>query len=210
MPSWIVDDPTNILIILALLALALGGLWWVRRGDDFGKKKLNWFTGLITFRLTPNQCCAMGLTLIGLLVVAILSLHFFVPTDQKRIERAIREMSAAVGQRNVDRIFAHVSDQFSLAGKSKSAYRPEVENYIRHGNITEVPAWGFEQARFSENKREAVIEFMIKPKGSMTEGVGYRCLATFVKEPDGEWRLQTFRVFQPEHDPATAHPIYPH
>src|SRR5438132_14360076 len=100
MPSWLVDDATTINVILGLLALVLGVVWWMNRGEDFGKKRLGWLRGLIARRLTLNQFCAMGLTLIGVLVVVVLLLGIFVDTDQKRIQRAIREMSDGVKEKD--------------------------------------------------------------------------------------------------------------
>jgi hypothetical protein len=208
MPSWLVDDPTDAYMVLGLLALVLGIIWWFNRGEDFGKKKLGWLKGLIARRLTLNQCCGMGLTLIGFLAVVILALYLFVDTDNKRIRRAIREMSDGVKEDNVDKIFSHISNQFRLVGMTKESFRPVVESHRRNGDVTEVAAWGFEQAKFTEDKKEATIEFMIKPKGSITQG-WFRCVATFVRDPDGQWRLKTFSVFNPQDNPATATSIYP-
>ena len=39
MPSWLVDDPTLVYLVLGLLALALGVIWWINRGEDFGQEK---------------------------------------------------------------------------------------------------------------------------------------------------------------------------
>jgi ketosteroid isomerase-like protein len=208
MPSWLVDDPTTVLFVLALLALGLGVFWWVRRGDDVGKKKLSWLKGLKARRLTPNQLCAMGLTLIGFLAAAILLLYFFVDTPNKRIDRAIREMAKGVREQNVDKVFAHISDRFTLMGQGKESYRPVVERHIRNGDVTDISVWGFEEAKVSQDRKEARIEFMFRPKGTMTQA-WYRCLATFVRDSDGQWRLQTFRVFEPQIDPATGQPVYP-
>src|SRR5947208_2119939 len=124
MPSWLVDDPTEVYLALGFLALVLGVIWWVNRGEDFGKKKFGWVHGLIARRMTLNQYCAMGLTLIGFLAVGILVFYLFVDTDNKRIRRAIREMSDGVRENNVDKIFSHISSQFRLAGLTKEAFRP--------------------------------------------------------------------------------------
>src|SRR5262245_40784011 len=210
MPSWLVDDPTTVLFVLALLALALGVFWWVRRGDDVGKKRLSWLKGLKARRLTPNQLCAMGLTIIGFLAVVILLLYCFVDTPDKRINRAIRDMARGVKEQNVDRVFSHVSDRFSLMGQGKESYRAVVQRYFQNGTISDISVWDFDEAKLTEDKREATIEFMVKPKGAMTSGVGYRCEARFVRDADREWRLQTFRVFMPQDDPSKkANVIYP-
>jgi hypothetical protein len=210
MPSWLVDDPTTVLFVLALLALALGVFWWVRRGDDVGKKRLSWLKGLKARRLTPNQICAMGLTIIGFLAVVILMLYFLVDTPDKRISRAIRDMARGVKEQNVDRVFSHVSDRFTLMGQGKESYRAVVQRYFQNGTIMDISVWDFDEAKLTEDKREATIEFMVKPKGAMTSGVGYRCEARFVRDADREWRLQTFRVFMPQDDPSKkANVIYP-
>lgn len=210
MPSWLVDDPTTALFVLGLLALPLAVFWWVRRGEDFGKKKLNWIKGLLARRLTGNQCCAMGLTCLGFLAVVVLLLYFFVDSDDKRIQRAIKEMSAGVKEQNVDKIFAHVSERFSLMGQGKNSYRSVVERYLHNGEITDISVWDSEQAKLTKDKKEATIEFKVKPKGTLSQGVGYRCLATFVRDSDGQWRLQTFVVSQPHVDPASKQQIiYP-
>jgi hypothetical protein len=211
MPSWLVDDPVNVLTVLALLALGLGVIWWIRRGEDYGKKKLTWLKGLKARRLTLNQCCAMGLACLGFLGVVVLLLYFFVDSDDKRIRRAIKEMSAGVKEQNVDKIFAHVSERFSLMGQGKSSYRSAVERHIRNGDITDISVWDFDQAKLSEDvKGGKTIEFTVKPKGTISQGVFYRCLATFVRDSDGQWRLQTFVVSMPHIDPASKRQIiYP-
>lgn len=209
MPSWLVDDPTDAYMVLGLLALVLGIIWWFNRGEDFGKKKLGWLKGLIARRLTLNQCCAMGLTLIGFLAVGILALDLFVDTDNKRIRRAIREMSVAVKDRDVPKIFSHISNEFSLKGLNKERFRSLVESHLQNGDVNEVPAWDFEQAKINREKREATVQFMIKPKGRLTRDVPYRCLATFSHDSDGKWRLKTFSVFEPQINPSTGQSIYP-
>jgi hypothetical protein len=209
MPSWLVDDPTEVYLALGFLALLLGVIWWVNRGEDFGKKRLGWVRGLIARRLTLNQFCAMGLTLIGFLAVGILALYLFVDTDNKRIRRTIQEMSISVKNRDVSKIFSHISSQFNLRGLNKEGFRPLVEAHLRNEDVTEVPAWDFGQAKINREKKEATIEFMIKPKGRLTRDVPYRCSATFSLDPDGEWRLKTFSVFEPHIDPKTGTSIYP-
>lgn len=208
MPSWLVDDPIDVLMVLGVLALILGIIWWFNRGADFGKKKLPWLKGLIARRLTLNQSCALGLTSIGVLAVLILALYFLVDTPNKRIRRAIREMSDGVRENNVDKIFSHISDRFRLLGMGKETFRREVESRRQRGDVTEVAAWGFEEPEFTPDKKEAKIEFMIKPKGTLTQA-WYRCVATFVREPDGQWRLKTFSVFEPQIDPKSGQSIYP-
>jgi hypothetical protein len=210
MPSWLVDDPTDVFMALGVLALILGLIWWFNRGADFGQKRFGWIKGLIARRLTLNQTCAAGLTFIGVLAVVILALYLFVDTSNKRIRRAIQEMSDGVKEGNIDKIFSHISDQFQLMGMSKATFRREVESRRNRGDVTEVAVWGFEEPEFTKDKKEAKIEFRIKPKGSVVQvQTGFRCLATFVRDPDGQWRLKTFSVSEPHINPKTGPSIYP-
>jgi len=209
MPSWLVEDPTMVYLVLGLLALALGVIWWINRGEDFGKKKLGWLQGLKTRRLTLNQCCAMGLTVIGFLAVIIWPLSVVVVTDHERICQVIEEMSRGVEKKDVADVFSHVSDEFKLAGRTKESYRQEVERRIRSGEITGIAAWDFEQAKVSRKTKEATIEFKVKPKGTITGREFYRCQATFSLDPDRQWRLRTFSVFEPQGDTASQQMIYP-
>jgi len=196
-------------LVLGLLALALGVIWWINRGEDYGKKKLGWLQGVKARRLTLNQCCAMGLTAIGFLAVIIWPLSAIVVTDHERICQVIEEISKGVEKKDMADVFSHASEQFHLAGRNKESYRQEVERRIRSGEITGVAAWDFEQAKVSRKTKQATIEFKVKPKGTITEREFYRCEATFSLDPDRQWRLKTFSVFEPHGDASSQQVIYP-
>src|SRR5947209_2972834 len=113
MPSWLIDDPTLVYLLLGLIAFALCVGWWMNRGEEPGSMRIGaWFQSLRSRRLTRNQTYAFGLAIVFLLAVAVWQIGRLVMTDAKRIRFALQEMSAGVREKNVDKIFKHVSEKF--------------------------------------------------------------------------------------------------
>jgi len=185
--DWLFEGRTTVYVILAAVAVLLLVAWWQTR-------KRYW--------LYP-----------GLAFLALVGLYFLLDrlkeTDREQIERKVQEMSAAVSERNVDRIFANVSEQFRLNNQNRAAFRGFADQAIRRGQVTEVKAW---ELRFPDDFRTKVrrtgptvppeldaarVSFMVKPEGPGLGAPFFRCDATFVRDPDGQWRLFTFQLFQP-------------
>jgi hypothetical protein len=178
----VLDNALVVYVALGLVALGLlVGLWTTRK-----------------------RGYALGLAGVAAAALLFWLLTYLLPTDQKRIVAAIEDMSAAVHERNTDRIFAHISDQFRYAGMGKEGFRGFVDRHLKNRDVTEVLAYGFEQAEVSRPDRTAVIEFNVKPKGPVTgDAAYYHCKATFALDPDGQWRLKGFDVFNPYADSKT-------
>ncbi len=191
MLAWLIDNATVVYVILGLVALAFLVALWMKR----------------------KRAYAIGLVVSVALIALFLLLTFVVPTDRSRIIRAIGEMEQGVKTRDTDRIFAQISDRFRLGGVDKPAFRRFVDGVLRNGQVTEVHAWDFETPEVSRPKRTATIGFQVKPRGPLAgEDVPYRCKATFVLDPDDQWRLQTFQVFNPfvDTDKPLQIPELPH
>ena len=57
-------------------------------------------------------------------------------------------------------------------------------------------------------KGTASIQFMVKGDGNWVRGGEFfRCRAFFLRDPDGEWRLSGFELFEPMKDPKLAEPL---
>jgi hypothetical protein len=210
MLTWLADDPTLAYLILGLIAFGLGVGWWTNRGEEPGSMRIAaWLQSLKSRRLTRNQTCALGLAIAILLAIAVWQIGRVVVTDAKRIRFALEEMSAGVREKNVDKIFKQVSEKFKKGSRGKKEMRQWVEGHIRNEGVTRVNLSSLESPVISKEKGTATIKFVATPDGSLfSEGrgalVGYRCFATFVLDPDGEWRLQTFRVSLITVDPETG------
>jgi hypothetical protein len=165
------------------------------------------------FLLLAWQQTRKRLWLIGLGAVAVLAGLYFlldraVETDREQVVRKLQEMAAAVRGRDTDAIFAHVSDRFDRNGRNKAQFRQVVDGVLRGRLVDDVEVWDF---TFPELFRGTVpvpgeaapaetirMSFRAKAKGAgVPEGPGNPCEARFVRDPDGQWRMLDFQVFNP-------------
>jgi hypothetical protein len=188
MPSWLVDNPRDVFLVLGLAAVGLGIGWWRTRRPGY----------------------ALGLVLVALALLIVLGLWYLVDTDAKQIQYKVKAMTDAVAAGSVDKIFAHVSDQFSLQGRlKKDQFRERVERHIRGNDVTKIEVWRFEPLEISRAERNAVVIFKVKAEGSAFRGYEFfNCKATFVLDPDEQWRLKDFRLYWPQIDPRTGEDLH--
>jgi hypothetical protein len=153
--------------------------------------------------------------LISFAVVLLLAGTYFlldrlVETDREQIGRKLQEMAAAVQARNPAAIMAHVSDDFQVRGHDRATFQGFVERALRERWVDQVVVWDFffpddfrgpaEVRRGGEVRPRQVarMSFRAKPIGGRVgENAGFPCEARFVRDPDGQWRLLDFEVFNP-------------
>jgi hypothetical protein len=181
MHSWLLDNFALLIMLLSIAALALAYVWWRTR------RKYYAFAAGAAVALMGLVC----------LLVYLLPL-LFGESDGQQIERKIREMAAAVKERNLDRIFSHISRDFRFGSHDKAAFRQRAEETIRRRDVEEVVVWDFERGEIARERRTAKISFMVKARGNWQGSeAGYRCDADFVLDPDGQWRMRSFQIFNP-------------
>jgi hypothetical protein len=186
--DWLIDNPSPVYLILTAVALALLVTLWVSRKRAF----------------------AVALGIVALLALLFAVLTLVLDTDQKRIRRALDDMEAGVQARDVDRIFKHVTRDFMLQGTSREAFRALATRVLKTGEVEDVRIWDLED--WNVNRPESAargtarVSFKAKPKGVWDNGLYYLVKAVFVLE-DGEWRLQSFEVFDPIADSNTPLPM---
>jgi hypothetical protein len=185
--DWLFEGRPAVYVVLAATTVVLFVAWWQSR-------KRYWLYATAAF-----------LALIGLYFL----LDRMVETDREQIVRKVEEMSAGVRERNVDRIFANVSEQFRLNNSDRAAFRAFAEQAIRRGQVTEVKAWDFhfpDDFRATERRtvrgtpqevQVARVQFSVKPEGPGLNTAGFLCRATFIRDPDGQLRLLDFQIFNP-------------
>src|SRR5439155_8189258 len=72
------------------------------------------------------------------------------------------------------------------------------EEVSHRRNVTEFQPWGFIPGDVSRQKRRGELEFSFKIRGDWSAGTEYFLARTvWTLDSDGEWRLQTFDVFNP-------------
>jgi hypothetical protein len=174
MLTWLVDSTTVLCVILGGLALILVVTWWQTRKRYFAISAV------------------VPIVLIG----GLFLLGRFTETDSQKIENSVHEMVAGLEAHNVDRIFAQVSETFDYHLIKRPEFRQKVAAVMRERNVTGAQVWDLKLKEVSAEKRTGQIEFRVKPKGNWDDqGMSYRCLADFVLDPDGSWRLRSFKIF---------------
>jgi len=179
--DWLIDDPTLVYMLLAIVAIGLAVGWWRTR-----QLKL-----------------ALGAGIAVLLIAVLWLLCFLIPTDAKKIAHALQEMSDGVKSHDVDRIFAHVSEQFQQGPPTfggaldKAAFRQRSEGIIQERGVEEVPIWDIKVEKISRQNRSAQAVCSAKPKGNWTAGAFFIIRSQFVLDADGQWRMRGFEVCNP-------------
>ncbi len=167
------SDPSMLYAILAV-ATVLPGIMAIRR-----QKRSD----------AINFCVAL------VALIALFVIDTVVESPREQTERKINEMGQASLDKKYDKLFKHVSDSFKYKSLDKKALQEKAKQADGQG------FGGFEVydlARSSFKPMEdGTIEqgFGVKHKGEQQLQLYVK--GTFKKDPDGEWRLVTFKLFDP-------------
>ncbi len=178
MPTFLSDPAPTVYAIVAVMAIALWAIYLRSR------KKKDLFS-------------AIG----GVAVLlAIFLIDRFVESPREESTRKMQEMSALSANKNWDDMFKHVSDSFNYKSpnggqtdkKTLLQKVKSVEAYVDKGFV----AWDFSRNDFKQMDDKTVeLGFRAQAK-DRPETVVY-VKATFVKDPDGQWRLGGFICYEP-------------
>lgn len=169
--DWLFEGRLTVYLVLAIAASALVALW-IR-----DRRKI-WLGGA---------------AFLAILAGLYLLLDRVVETRHEQIERKLQHMAAGVRTRNVDAIFNHISDRFRFQGMNKSTFRAYVERAMKNRGVDDLIIWNVQ--RVEENGQ---VAFNAKPRGSLTgTDVPYLVRARFVQDSPGEWRLESFQIYNP-------------
>lgn len=191
MHSWLVDNFELIVIALSITAVVFGFIWWRTR---------NRRAALVA----GAAVASVGLVW---LLIQILPLVFG-KSDSQQIESKIREMAAAVKDANLERIFSHISNDFRYRGHDKAAFRQRAADVLRSRHVEDVIVWDFERGEVARATRKGKISFMVKARGNWQgSDAGYLCEAEFVLDPDNQWRMKGFEIFNPFRESTQPIPL---
>jgi ketosteroid isomerase-like protein len=194
--DWLYEGWDVVYVLLGLVAVGLLWLW----------------------KQTPRRAYLIAAAVCLVLIGIYFLLDRQVETDREQIQRKITEMAAAVQTRDVERIFQHISPNFHAGEADRAGFRQDVERALPL--IDKVEVWG---SQFPENFRQrtgqgaaaeetARVEFFAKPSGGTAGNAGYYLVrAVMRRDPDGQWRLQSYEVFTPagSNEPVAV-PHLPH
>jgi hypothetical protein len=129
------------------------------------------------------------------LLLALFLIDWAIETPREAVVRKIAEMGAASRAQKHDDLFRHVSESFRYRSLDKKGLRDRAR---------QAEAMGFEgfaeydlaRSGFKPIDQNTVEQgFRVKHTGQPP--LPFYVVATFKKDPDGEWRLSTFKLFDP-------------
>jgi len=190
--DWLFDGFWPITLVLGAASLGLAWAWY----------------------RTNQSHLAYGFIFFLILLVAYITLSLFVETTSEQIERKVRAMVAGVDQKNVDKIFEHISDQFEYTQGTTRLNKQELRNYatdaLRRPELHGMIASQITTGTIDRDTGKAPVGFMVKILGpSDSESLFFQVEAEFTLDPDKQWRMRTFKLFRAlgEHNQPIDLPI---
>ena len=185
MPAVLSDPSPTLYAILAILVAALAANWLRnrKRGD------------LVRF-------------LAGAAVlVAVVVIDKLVESPREETARNMREIVTATKEKKVDDLMKHLSDSFNWNGMKKDQFKEMVKGVMSRSEFNGVDIDGLTRGDFETvDDNKVKIGFDAWPTGYGIPDYRYYCKATFVKDPDGQFRMQTFDLYKKRGDEKPVTP----
>jgi hypothetical protein len=171
MIGWLIENASLFYALLAIAAIALVAGWWMTRQGKY----------------------LLGLIPVVLLGVGLWLLAAYAETDQKRIQRTVEEMAAGVRERDLDKVFRHISKSFQRANNTAmNADQLRAYAQAHVDKVRNVAVSKFSVLEISRDKGTARVQFWIRGEDELDNPI--RCEADFVLE-DEAWRMKLFELF---------------
>jgi hypothetical protein len=171
---WMVDNVAVVLLLLGMVALGFGALWWVNR-------KRSWLIGC-------------GVTLALMVLVFILSL--VIVTDRKQIEGNIDGIRNAFNAGNTEdaaKFFDEivtVDTRYGAITRSNKELKELAKGTMQHYGVKQVATGKVDFEELAGSK--AVVNFMVQADDDM--GKTGRCRMEFERNAEGKWLVKRFTV----------------
>jgi hypothetical protein len=130
-------------------------------------------------------------------LILVFAIDYFVESTREQSVRKLTAMVDALNSRNQDALLVHVSESFIYKGRKKSQLvSSELWSTLRAQNVR-VAVWDFnrDDVQFPDEKA-TLIGFMAKGEAG-GRAVPMYVRATFVMDPDGQWRIRTLTAHDP-------------
>lgn len=186
MPTVLSDPSTTLYALVAVMVAVLGAVYVKtrKRGD--------------LIRLVIGVAALAALFIIDRLV----------ESPREEATRKMREMAAASKSKKTEDVFKHVSDSFEYNRMKKAQFEDMWKSLIaRYPDFNGIDVDGLGRHDFEPvDDKKVKVGFDVWPTGYGLPEYRYYCTATFVKDPDGQFRMQTFELRKKRGDPS---PIVP-
>ena len=175
MPTVLSDPAPVYLVVYALAAMLALAVWYQRRD----RKSRNAMIGIVS-------------------VVALLYFfNFWFESPREKAIGRVHGVIAAMNRFDSGLAVEHVSDRFDYRGAKKSDLRHAALNQILRHHQTVISAWGFSRNDVHDYSDNTVtVGFGVNVTGTLGSRPGFYVRATAVKDADGEWRINGFKVYE--------------
>ena len=136
-------------------------------------------------------------------VVALIGVYFlldyFVETDREQVRRSLLDIADGVKDDRPNRIISHISAQFSVQGKDKAAFESYLEPRLSQHWLDELVIWdiAFPVGDPPPAEGTLLVTFSARPKSKrLGQTPWFRCESVFVRDPDRQWRMNSFELFE--------------
>jgi len=173
MPTALSDPSSTLYIVLGAIVVVLGSIAARRQ------KRAD----VINFAIPAAALLALFL------------IDRFIESPREQTVRKIADMGRASRDKKYDELFKHVSDSFKYKSTDKKALmeRAKQAEGIGFGGIAE---YALDRSQFKQID-ETTLEQGFRVKHNGQPELHFFVVGTFKKEADGEWRLTTFKLFDP-------------
>jgi hypothetical protein len=168
-----------------------------------GRPAVYWLIGIVAVLLLLVwwRTRKRNVLIAALAVAALAGVYFLlskvVETPRAQIERKLHEMAAAVKAGDKGGVFKHIAKDFKFRSLDRAQFHALVEKTLNEGSVNDLVIYD-EEWPDAGGQRTIPVEFRAKPKGPLLENYGaFPVKAKFVREDDGQWRLQSFEVYNP-------------
>ena len=184
MAEWLIEHKHLVYSLLGIAAVAVFALWWRSRKRHF----------------------LIALAVAVVLILGMVGIDRAVETDNEQMVRKVQEVAAAISANNLDTAFDHVSASFDRPPRKKQQFRELCERFRRTGQVTDVQVWDLTPV--DPPPGGGAVEFRFKVRGSWGESPpNYFGRVVFVRDPDRQWRVKSFDVFDSMNQSRTPVPI---
>lgn len=183
MPLFLSEPPVVLVALLGVLGLLVAGVGLVVR---FAAPEQPWARSL------GRALLAVGVLLL-LLMLGWLIAGFFIESPREEAVRRVNDMANAVTEKNWAKFSENVSDSFEAKGWKKADLKGAFDQGAAY-NLRAV-AWDFAPTDQPPTDTEVVIQFEGKATAATGEPLMRHFEATFVKDPDGKFRMKRYQAF---------------
>jgi hypothetical protein len=176
MPTVLSDPAPVYLVVYALAAMIALAVWYQRRDP----KSRNAMIGVVS------------------IVALLFFFNFWFESPREKAIGRVHGVIAAMNQYDSGLAVTHVSDRFDYRGAKKSDLSHALLNQILRDHRTVISAWGFSRSdvSYDESGNAVTVGFGVNVTGTLGSRPGFYVRATAVKDADGEWRINGFKVYE--------------